>query len=256
MGHLGNKLLERIYYVNNGIIYNIGGIVENPDKHGIIISATTDTDGDNIKDDNENIEKIFIQYPTYTDSTSPCCGCNEQDSGKKIKYFLDSFIEDGDKYVSSEFKKVVHEKDGDSDTLMSYFEYYKYLCEQQIRKAIAENANLKYKELVIDDDCPNCSGKKCLGKYFSRLGVPAFMIQQASTTCCLSGMTVKTGKTEAEAASATLIDLSENNFNTMKKEQVARLIEDNAIIMADGYGYELKKDDLYSTILSKLTPKS
>ena len=53
-----------------------------------------------------------------------------------------------------------------------------------------------------------------------------------------------------------LIDLNENNFNTMKKEQVARLIEDNAIIMADGYGYELKKDDLYSTILSKLTPKS
>ncbi len=227
MKQLNNFLLERTYYVINGIIYNIGGLVYKPDSHGVVISA--DTNGDNTK-----IEKIFV-------------------NGKK--YFLDSLIEDGDTYSSDEFKKTVHENDTTSGAkTMTYFDYYKFLCEEQLKQAIADNANLTYEELVVTKITDGQTEKTVFGKYFDRLGIPEFMITQYKQV--YPNSTVTTGKTEA-GATANFINLDEATFKDLKKKEVAKRLYDNAEELANGYGYNFADNNtLETSILNTLTPKT
>ena len=201
---LETKLINRIYYVNNGIIYKFGDITSDIDSHAVIISANTDGD-------NDKIEKIFV-------------GAD--------RYFLDILIEDGDKYASNTFTKTVHENEGTTgSTEMTYFDYYKFLCEKSIRKAIIDNVNLTYEDLISQ-------------KYFNRLNVPEFIIKQ-------KGYTVKTGKTGTGSA-ADLIDFTKATYDTWKKEEAAKKINDAAIKSADTYGYKFT-EDMYNTIKGKIT---
>lgn len=209
MKSLGKSLSERIYYVNNTVIYNIGPIVQNPDSHGVIIT----------KNEDNKIEKLFVNSD---------------------KFYLDVFIEDGDKYASNSFTKTVHENDGGGSSTMTYFEYYKLLCEKEIRNGIIQNSGLTYKELVVD-------GNK-IGKFFSRLGVPEYMVEQTRAIC---GTTVKTGKTGTGTA-ATVINLTEDVFNEWKKEEAAKIITDTAENKASQYGFKFT-EDIEDYIKGKLT---
>ena len=200
---LRQKLTERIYYVNSNVIYEIGPAISTYDKHGVLITA--DTEGDNDK-----IEKIYVDG--------------------QITYFLDSLIEDGDKYSNGTFTKVVHELDGEQSQEKTYFEYYKYLCEQSIRKGIISNVHLEYDDIMSTNN-------------FSKLGVPEFIVKQ-------KGHTVKVGKTGG-GTTATLIDLTEEIYNTWRTEEVAKKVNEAANNSAKAYGYQFI-EDMYNTIKSKI----
>ena len=207
---LNNFLIERVYYVKNSVIYNIGGLVYKPDSCGVVISADTQTK------DNDKIDKIYVNND---------------------KYFLDILIEDGDKYESNTFSKLVHGEN--PEVYKGLFDYYKYICDKEIRKGIIDNANLTYEELVVTSD-----GK--IGKFFDRLGVPEFMVKQ---TAEILNLTVKTGKTSAEST-AQLIDLTKAEFNKMKKEETAKKIDETAQGIANSYGFTLST--IYDTVYGKL----
>lgn len=98
MKQLGNNLIQRIYYVNSGVIYNIGPIVSNPDAHAVVITDEEDN----------KIEKLFVDSQ---------------------KLYFDALIEDGDKYTSGSFTKTVHELEPTVSST-TYYNYYLFLCEQ------------------------------------------------------------------------------------------------------------------------------
>lgn len=196
MKQLSTKPLYRTYYVNDNVIYNIAnGTSSVTDSHAIIY--------------NENSSFPYIQY-------------NGQD--KEERYYLDSLIVDGDKLNDGAFIKTCHECS--PETELSPYDYFKYLCEEQIMTVIYNYPERLYSYYYDEEKNVN---------RIKEFVVPLYMIKQTVNTV-VHGRPIRicdgknvTGIIQFE----NLIDLTEEKYNEMREVAIlkkATQAANNAIV--------------------------
>lgn len=195
MDTLSTSYIKQYYYVNDGVIYDIKGYGKDNDV--CVINS------DKVKD------KIpYVEAQNGTDATT------------KKKYYLDIYIEDGDTYNKKEgdqqtpngmFKKTIH--GGEEEESVSFPEYYKTLCLEQIKKTVLLNFD-KDSEWFMDN--------------ISKTGVPEFMISGAGYSITASTAIDQIDVLSTDEKLATYKE-------TIAKEEVIKA----AKVRAESLGYEL-----------------
>ena len=193
--------LYRTYYVNGGIIYEIKKTtVPTTDTHAIIY------------DDGSS-----FPYLTYTDKNTEI----------KYTYYLDSLIGDGDKLNSGAFSKICHEISGEPEK--TPFEYFKYLCEQQIASTIADTVNYRSYSFYYDPE--NGINK------LTWLGVPEYMFSQNYDDLIESGTFKESnGAQPNNVAKSSLINFTEEKYNQLLADEILRRTTEAANGVANQYG--------------------
>lgn len=116
MTNLVSKSQDRIYFVNNQVIYDIKPYFITTDEHAVHIGGGT----------NENkIDKLYISK-----------GSN------KYVYCLDMLIEDGDKYNGTTFTKTDHKFLPERE--MALADYYIEICKYEMSMSLANNHWMSY----------------------------------------------------------------------------------------------------------------
>lgn len=170
-----------------------------------------------VKDD------VIFRIDEYNNGDSCVMEISEATSPKftadEVTYYLNSYIEVGDKHTESDgFLKTVHgDTDNPTETSMSFTDYYFTECEKQIQNVITYSNGRTYEDFERNPEM---------------LGIPTFM---------LNGGGVVEGIQQ--------IDFTEDYYNTSREEKVKEIIADNATITADKYGYNL---DSITTTISKI----
>ena len=125
---LSTKPLDRNYFVNNNVIYEIKSYEITSDEHAIHVG----------KDSNE--EKIPKIKVTKT----------FDDSGDEKIYYLDSLVEDGDKLninaTAQSFKKTNHIFSPEDEE--DFFTYYTKMCKYVIGQKLADLKDYPYEYFV------------------------------------------------------------------------------------------------------------
>jgi hypothetical protein len=144
MEKLLTNSLKLYYYVVNDTIFNISNANINQDP-----CAKLCGNGGTVKDESESTK---LPYIIYTDTT----GGESTDVG----YWLQSLIDDGDEYKDDKFKKLNHElittttPEGgtptSTETKQTYIEYFKFLCEKEIKSVLLANPSTKIDTTVPD----------------------------------------------------------------------------------------------------------
>jgi hypothetical protein len=189
MKQLLTEPIKQYYFVKNEVIFDINGSNLSDDECGKAWSAVT-------------LPYVTVQKGSNTATT---------------KYYLDTYIQVGDKYKTVEgaetFMKAIHKGNvvytGTTEAESSFTEYYKALCEYDIKTDIEANFKMKNSDIVA---------KK--GTLFH---VPAWMIKG-------NGYTV-TGITQ--------INITENYVATKKKEIVQEAAYKAASDAVKYYNYNM-----------------
>ena len=144
MEKLLTNSLKLYYYVANDTIFNISNANINQDP-----CAKLCGNGGTVKDESESTK---LPYIIYTDTT----GGESTDVG----YWLQSLIDDGDEYKDDKFTKLNHElittttPEGgtptSTETKQTYIEYFKFLCEKEIKSVLLANPSTKIDTTVPD----------------------------------------------------------------------------------------------------------
>ena len=193
--------LYRTYYVNGGIIYEIKNTtVPTTDTHAIIYK-----------------EGSSFPYLTYED----------KNTGVKYTYYLDSLIGDGDKLNSGAFSKICHEISGEPEK--TPFDYFKYLCEQQIASAIADTVNYRSYSFYYDPS----NGINRL----TWLGAPDYMFKQ-NYDDIINGSTFleSNGVQVNNVTKNNVIDFTEEKYNQLLADEILRRATEAANRVANQYG--------------------
>lgn len=184
MKQLNTYPLKRTYYVNDGIIYNI-------------VNSTAKT--------SDSHAKIYDGSKTF-----PHLTYKSKEEGDYI-YYLDSLIEDGDKLDDfGAFSKVCHEIDGEPEK--TPFEYFKYLCEMQISKVIADNPDRNYDFYY--------------GESINRLdvlGVPMYMFKQNYDGLIYNNMFGESdGHNDRSVTKNDVIDFTKEKYDELLENEIKR----------------------------------
>lgn len=197
MKQLKQKPFYGTYFVNNTVIYAISdSTAATSDEHATIYSVNTA---------DEKFPKISFKSKD---------GCD-------VSYYLDSLITDGDKLTEGAFVKVCHECSPEAEK--NPFDYFKFLCENQISETIGNN-NRPY-SFYYDA----AAGINRL----DILGVPLYMLTQTFDDVVDGGqLKVTDGTTEQIKAKTNVIDFTEEKFNALLNDEIlkrARQAANNAI---------------------------
>ena len=180
MKALVTKIGEIYFYIQNGTIYKISS-----------------------KNDDEECAKKGVETPTAnTEVQVPSIVVTKDE--KETKYFLVDYITSGDKYDNG-FTKHPHTKPAGGQSIA---EYYKALCNEEIKKAIENNPTATYK--IFENNK-------------SLLGIPLFMIAG-------EGYTVD---------GVDQITFNEEVYNSIKKPIAQKAAWDAADKKAREYGYKV-----------------
>ena len=213
MKQLNTKPIYRTYYVNSNIIYNIVNST----------AATTD-----------------IHALIYKEGSSfPVIRYQDKKEVNHI-FYLDSLIGDGDKLIDVEyqgeilpnkgFRKVCHEITGEPEK--KPYEYFKYLCEQQIAKTIADN-NYPYSHYY--------DSAKGVNK-LEELGVPSWMFKQNLDKLVYRYGNLDTYRMDASDGAIlediynNLIDFTEAKYNSLLNDEIFKRAKDAANNAVKRYG--------------------
>ena len=178
MKKLNSSVSERYAYAKNGVVFDIK-TYDNGDSCAVAITS-------------DNVDYITVNSD---------------------KLYLDSYIEDGDVYADSKFKKTVHNEEASGESTVTLTEFYKLDCEAEIAKALIDQYYNTYEDFAND---------------LSMLGVPTYMIKQGGDT----------------VVPATIqVDFTENYYNTVKMDEVKKLALQSAKDTASHYGYKLTKPE-------------
>lgn len=177
MEKLLTNSLKLYYYVANDTIFNISNANINQDP-----CAKLCGNGGTVKDESGSTK---LPYIIYTDAT----GGESTDVG----YWLQSLIDDGDEYKDNKFKKLNHES---SDTKQTYIEYFKFLCEKEIKSVLLANPSTKIDTTVPDSLISQMKG-----------AIPGWMVKD-------NGYTLKSTNEDltAEQLEAIQIDLKDATY--------------------------------------------
>ena len=129
------------------------------------------------------------------------------------KQYFDSYIEVGDIYTSGDgFKKTVHSTNGEPDEEMTFPDYYRMICEEEIAKTI-----INYYTYNYDD----------FASKLSRLNIPVWMLEQDPA------------KTKVDGVEK--INFTEEYYNESKEKSIKKLALESASKTTNRYGYKLTK---------------
>lgn len=144
-----------------------------------------------------------------------------QKSGEEAKkYYLDVLIKDGDKYADQKFTKVVHNGDpvySGSETIMEMANYYKALCEVQVKEDIARAFSDPTSEMIENKT-----------DYFN---IPAWMIKGL-------GYTLSSNAVSGEISNLQ-INITETYINNDKKAIVQEAAYNAAKNTVESYNYTM-----------------
>ena len=132
MENLLTNSLKLTYWVSDNVVFEITSTSERMDS-----CAVPCGEGKTVAEESGNTK---LPYIVYTDKTGT--------SSKDVGYWLQILITDGDEFKNSKFKKLNHELA--TETKQTYIEYYKFLCEKEIKKVLLNNPLEK-----IGDTVPN-----------------------------------------------------------------------------------------------------
>lgn len=173
------------YFVKNGVIFDISSSYDGQDSCAF-------------KLEDENLPKISVGVKGETGSTD---------------YYLDCYIERGDTYnaETSAFSKTIHSIEASGESSSSFTEYFKYLCEEQIKDRVSTYTGKEY---------PDFSGNTLL------LGIPEYMLSGNSKNYEVSGVTQ--------------INFTEEMFNEYKVDGLTEKATDSANAILKQFGYKVK----------------
>lgn len=182
MKNLFTEKIKQYYFVKDGIIFDI---------------SYSNNSGDECA-------------KAWKDVTLPSISVKENVESESTIYYLDSYINDGDKYANNKFSKVIHKGDpiySGEEKISSFTEYYKALCEKEIIKTVQNHFDIKTEEII---------NKK--GSFFP---IPSWMIKN-------NGYTITPD---------IQIDITTDYINNLRK----KIVQDEAYKamtnIADFYGY-------------------
>jgi hypothetical protein len=174
------------FYVENGIVFNISTVSDGKTHALKGVSGNLDT------------EKEAL-VPSFTVTKND----------KTTRYFLTNFIDDGDSYESTVFKKDPHVDGGTVEEEPATIpQYYKNLCEIQIKKSILERPTADF---------------DFFDEHKEMLGIPLFMLNGEDYT--VSGVEQ--------------ITFNESYFDNAKEDVVKSEVWKAGNGRAHNFGYEL-----------------
>ena len=141
----------------------------------------------------------------------------------KFNYYLDSYIEDGDSYTPIQegdegefFKKTMHANEQCDETEITFQDYYRDLCLEQITDVIVYNYTLDYNYY-----------KDHLGDF----GIPMFMFKGRGGNV--------TYPTKTSSGDDYEINFNEDLYNSLKQERIRKLSLNAAEETANHYNYHV-----------------
>lgn len=165
-------------------------------------------------------DNVIFEIHSGSSSSDPCAKCADSikanlpsftvkdSAGKENTMYLDIYIKDGDKYVSNKFKKTIHT---DTETEMTFQEYFKALCEDEIYNGVLNHFDKNF---------------TWFNTHLNALGVPMYMITG-------QGYTV-TGVQQ--------ITFNETYLNNLKDKIVKDEVKKAADSKADEFGYKVTSE--------------
>lgn len=136
MENLLTNSLKLTYWVSDNVVFEITSSYERIDS-----CAVPCGEGKTVAEESGSTK---LPYIVYTDKTGTSSGTSSKDVG----CWLQILITDGDEFKNSKFKKLNHELA--TEVKQTYIEYYKFLCEKEIKKVLLNNPLEK-----IGDTVPN-----------------------------------------------------------------------------------------------------
>ena len=132
MENLLTNSLKLTYWVSDNVVFEITSTSERMDS-----CAVPCGEGKTVAEESGSTK---LPYIVYTDKTGT--------SSKDVGYWLQILITDGDEFKNSKFKKLNHELA--TEAKQTYIEYYKFLCEKEIKKVLLANPLEKIGTTVPD----------------------------------------------------------------------------------------------------------
>jgi hypothetical protein len=131
---------------------------------------------------------------------------------------LDVLLEDGDYFTGEYFIKREHAKKSQDERNISLTEWYKIICEEQIKNKIKSNPNYTF---------------EYFNKNKSLLNIPIWMFENQGYEV------VQQMNDESYEFNNIQIDFTEEYFNQKKEEAVKELIYSKGESIANSYGFKL-----------------
>lgn len=132
MEKLLTNSLKLYYYVSNNTVFEISNVNISQDSCAVLCG-----NGGTVKDESGSTK---LPYIVYTNATSG--------ESKDVGYWLQSLITDGDEFENNKFKKLNHELS--TEAKQTYIEYFKFLCEKEIKNVLLANPSTKIDTTVPD----------------------------------------------------------------------------------------------------------
>ena len=132
MENLLTNSLKLTYWITEKVVFEITSSYERMDS-----CALPCGEGKTVAEESGSTK---LPYIVYTDKTGT--------SPKDVGYWLQILITDGDEFKNSKFKKLNHELA--TEEKQTYIEYYKFLCEKEIKKVLLANPLEKIGTTVPD----------------------------------------------------------------------------------------------------------
>ena len=184
MKNLNKIVTEKYAYIKNGVIFDVMS-TKYPDSCAMEISS----------------------------ANAPYITVGEGDTNQtNVNYYFDAYIEDGDTYTPTNgFMKSVHAEKQADEKSITFQEYYRELCLEQITDTIINNYTLDY--AYYRDN---------LGEF----GIPLFMFAQ--------DLRPVTGIDK--------INFTEDLYNSLKQQRIKELSLEAAEKVANKYNYHVTDD--------------
>jgi hypothetical protein len=185
MENLLTNSLKLTYWITEKVVFEITSPSERMDS-----CALPCGEGKTVAEESGSTK---LPYIVYTDKTGT--------SPKDVGYWLQILITDGDEFNNGKFKKLNHELA--TEAKQTYIEYYKFLCEKEIKKVLLANPLEKIGTTVPDSLISQIKN-----------AIPAWMIKDSTKYVLKS---TNEGLT-AEQLAAIQIDIKDKTYmsNLMK----------------------------------------
>ena len=185
MENLLTNSLKLTYWITEKVVFEITSTSERMDS-----CALPCGEGKTVAEESGSTK---LPYIVYTDKTGT--------SPKDVGYWLQILITDGDEFNNNKFKKLNHELA--TEAKQTYIEYYKFLCEKEIKKVLLANPLEKIGTTVPDSLISQIKN-----------AIPAWMIKDSTKYVLKS---TNEGLT-AEQLAAIQIDIKDKTYmsNLMK----------------------------------------
>lgn len=207
-----NHPLTRAYFYKSGVVFKINNDIYSEDPCVLPVYQLPTAKEDEPYKNEDKIPYFMAKNGRYAE---------------KAKYFLDVYITPGDTY-ETEFKKTIHS--GETESSVTFADYYKGLCEKQIVSYIMGNGGKTYDELFKKKVGEDPDTKEPIYEGYdvnklSKIGVPLFVLKQAQDF-------------GYSATSSVQIDLTEDKFDSLKENAIIALINSTAENLANRYLYK------------------